>query len=237
MRWGSIGVVYEEENMLDSAEYYYKIALKMAQDGDHKQEIARYLVNLGSIYRQKKKYQEAEKNILSSLGIFQEIGFVEGIQESHDQASQLYKAMGDYKRSLEHYELFTKAKDSLFNEEKNDELVRHELNYDFEKKEAALKAEQEKKEALSEADKKKQQLWLLLAASIAVFVAGLALVILRSLRLARSQKKIIEAQKVEVEEKQKEILDSIHYAKRIQRALLPSEKYISRNFSRLKKEK
>lgn len=38
-----------------------------------------------------------------------------------------------------------------------------------------------------------------------------------------------------IEEKQKEILDSIHYAKRIQSALLPSKKQIHRNLNRLNK--
>jgi sigma-B regulation protein RsbU (phosphoserine phosphatase) len=45
----------------------------------------------------------------------------------------------------------------------------------------------------------------------------------------------IEEQKKIVEEKQKEILDSIHYAKRIQNTLLTSEKYIERNLNRLNK--
>lgn len=36
-----------------------------------------------------------------------------------------------------------------------------------------------------------------------------------------------------VEEKQKEILDSIHYAKRIQRSLLPTEKYIEKKLKEL----
>ncbi|MBP9794238.1 MAG: hypothetical protein KBC56_09600, partial [Flavobacterium sp.] len=42
------------------------------------------------------------------------------------------------------------------------------------------------------------------------------------------QKEEVEMQKTLVEEKQKEILDSIHYAKRIQESLLPTEKYIER---------
>ena len=46
----------------------------------------------------------------------------------------------------------------------------------------------------------------------------------------------IEMEKLLVEEKNKEILDSIHYSKRIQNALLPSEKYIERNLNRLKKK-
>ena len=37
------------------------------------------------------------------------------------------------------------------------------------------------------------------------------------------------------EERQKEILDSIHYAKRIQTALMPHEKLINKNLNRLKK--
>ena len=35
-------------------------------------------------------------------------------------------------------------------------------------------------------------------------------------------------------EKQKEILDSINYAKRIQMALLPNEKYIERNLNKMR---
>jgi len=50
-----------------------------------------------------------------------------------------------------------------------------------------------------------------------------------------SRKKEVEEQKNLVEEKQKEILDSIHYAKRIQTALLPNNKYIDKNLNRLKK--
>jgi hypothetical protein len=61
--------------------------------------------------------------------------------------------------------------------------------------------------------------------------------------LARRQKSIIEKQKVIVEkqknlvdEKQKEILDSIHYAKRIQQALITNEKYIERSLSSMNRE-
>ncbi|MBC7865363.1 MAG: hypothetical protein IAF38_20475, partial [Bacteroidia bacterium] len=49
------------------------------------------------------------------------------------------------------------------------------------------------------------------------------------------QKKIIEEQKIKVDEafeklheKNKEVMDSIYYARRIQRALITSEKYIER---------
>jgi len=46
-------------------------------------------------------------------------------------------------------------------------------------------------------------------------------IIFRSLRISKKQKHIIEKQKALVEEHQKEIIDSITYAKRIQDAILP----------------
>jgi hypothetical protein len=42
----------------------------------------------------------------------------------------------------------------------------------------------------------------------------------------------IESQKKIIEERQKDILDSIHYAKRIQKSLLPSEKFIERQMKK-----
>ena len=39
----------------------------------------------------------------------------------------------------------------------------------------------------------------------------------------------------QLEEKNKEVMDSIHYAKRIQNALLPNETYIARQLDKLSK--
>jgi hypothetical protein len=50
-------------------------------------------------------------------------------------------------------------------------------------------------------------------------------------RIAEEQRALVSKQKTIIEEKQKEILDSIHYAKRIQIALITSE----RNFGNLLK--
>jgi hypothetical protein len=50
-----------------------------------------------------------------------------------------------------------------------------------------------------------------------------------------SQKEIVEEQKKLVEHKQKEILDSIHYARRIQMAQIPSEKRVGKSLDRLRR--
>jgi hypothetical protein len=48
--------------------------------------------------------------------------------------------------------------------------------------------------------------------------------------------KQIQQQKFEIEQKNKDMTDSINYAKRIQQAQMPTEKYIDRSLERLKKK-
>ena len=95
--------------------------------------------------------------------------------------------------------------------------------------------EQEKKEAISKAESKKKQIiiWsvggmLCLAVCFSVYAYRIYL---------QKQKANVEItkQKEIIEEKQKEIVDSIHYAKRIQTALLTSETYIDKVLNRLNK--
>ncbi|HWY38256.1 MAG TPA: hypothetical protein VNY73_06835 [Bacteroidia bacterium] len=47
----------------------------------------------------------------------------------------------------------------------------------------------------------------------------------------------LSEQKMLIEEKQKEILDSIRYARRIQRSLMPGEKFIEKTLERMNREK
>ena len=57
----------------------------------------------------------------------------------------------------------------------------------------------------------------------------------KSNEIITAQKQEVELQRDLIEEKQKEIIDSINYARRIQKSLLPTEKYIQKVFTRMKK--
>ena len=123
------------------------------------------------------------------------------------------------------------------------------MNFEFEKKEAELKTEQDKKDIISIADKKRQKLLLLLGSCILVLVAVFAVFMYRRFKITQRQKQVIdtayaeldiknkeiELQKKIVEEHHKEVMDSIRYAKRIQTALITSEKYINNALNRLMK--
>ncbi|MDP3145162.1 MAG: hypothetical protein Q8N66_07160, partial [Bacteroidota bacterium] len=140
-----------------------------------------------------------------------------------------------YKEAFEMYELEIKMRDSINNQETQKAAIKKQLQYTYEKKELETKAEQDKKDAIAKAELKQKE------NERNYFIAGFGLVLVLALFILRGYKQkqkanaIIVAQKHLVDEKQKEILDSIRYAKRIQTALLPSEKYIDKSLQKLNK--
>jgi len=70
--------------------------------------------------------------------------------------------------------------------------------------------------------------------TMVLLVINLFTVIMATLTIVFIFKKELNESKAKTDEKQKEILDSIHYAKRIQQALLPNDSYIAKSINKLK---
>lgn len=170
------------------------------------------------------------------------------LMNAYYDAFEINKILGNHKAALSHHQNYVLMKDSISNINSKRALIKNQLKYDYEKKEAVLKAEQEKRNLINAEEKRKHEIIIIFISVGLLLVAILALVILRSLRVNKNKNAIITRQKTEVEhqrdliekqketleEHQKEILDSIHYAKRIQTALMPSDKMFSKNLNRLK---
>ncbi|MGZ4038427.1 MAG: hypothetical protein ACXVPQ_11405, partial [Bacteroidia bacterium] len=92
---------------------------------------------------------------------------------------------------------------------------------------------QEKKEAVAKAESKKQKIVIMGVSGILLVVVAFAIFVYRSYLQKQKANIEITRQKEIIEEKQKEILDSIHYARRIQAALFTPETYIARSLNRL----
>lgn len=139
---------------------------------------------------------------------------------------------GRYKEAAQCYKIAANINDSL---KKVDQKLMLEKEKALSQIELySAKMLQAKKDALVKQENKKQAL-LRNALFIGLF---LMFVIVTAIYLGLRRKKkdnaIIKKQKLEVEEKQKEIIDSIHYAKRIQTSLMRSEKNIAAAIKELK---
>ena len=256
---GNFGNVYKEQGDYPKALDYFFRALKIAEQIGDKSGTARHLAGIGSSYTKTGKFKEAEQYFKRAISIDDSIGVLNDLRQFEEAISLMYDAEGDYKDALNHYKKAITLKDTLFSQENKKQLVRKEMNFEFEKKEAITKANNEKQQAVAEEKSHKQKIiiWSVVCGLLLVVVfAGF---VFRSLRITRRQKNIIEVQKNEVskqkdiadsqriiaeelreisekqkhivEEKQKEIVDSITYARRIQRALLTSDEYIKNNLA------
>jgi tetratricopeptide (TPR) repeat protein len=231
---------------LDKALDYYTRALKIFEEGGEKSRISTLLSNVAGVYLKQKNYAKALSFSLKSMATSKEIGYPENIKTAAERLFQIYKETGNYMQALKNYELFILMRDSVSNEANKKASIKNQLKYEYEKRAAADSVKNAEEQKVKDAQLTAQnaqikqerfQRYALLIGLVMV-LAGLGFVINR-FRITRRQKKIIERQKIIVDEafeklheKNKEILDSIHYAKRIQTALLPNENYIARQLAR-----
>jgi tetratricopeptide (TPR) repeat protein len=228
--FGNAGIVHFELGEYSKAlEYGFK-ALEIAEELGDKSLIATELTAIGDVYVEKKMFREAEKYFKRAISICNEIGALETLIKINKYLSFLYKEMGQFELALKYFTAAMDLKDTVFNEEKDKEITRKEMNYEFDKKEAAMQAEQEKKDIVTNAELKRRSLQRNYFI-IGFLMLGVFLVFAyRGYRQKQKANIIITQQKLEVEqqkhiieEKNKGILDSITYARRIQQAKLPNK--------------
>ncbi len=247
LNYSNVGNVYRAiGNDVQTFEYYYK-ALEIAKKINDKVLFCTVSCNIGSVLIKQKNYSEAETYLQNALRISSEIGDLNNKKSLFLNLSRLYAETNKWDLSLINYKNFVSTKDLIYNEENTKQAVRLEMNYGFEKAETEAKAIQERKDIIAKEEKEKQTIirnsfigGFLFFLVLAVFIykgyinkQKANLIITKQKEEVELAKSIIEHQKREVEEKQKEILDSIHYAKRIQTALITNEKYIEKSLNKL----
>jgi len=236
--YNKIGLIYSNLKRLDKALEYYNKSLKIRKEIGDKEGVAISLYFIAKAEFDENRISNAEKTAMKSFNLSKELGFPARIKGAADLLYKINIKQNDWESAFKMYMLYIQMRDSISNEEIRKEALKGQLQYEYEKKESEVKAEQDRKAVLVAAERKRQLLFLWLVAAVALAVAIIAGVIYRSLRVTRKQKQVIETQKTEVEKqkhliegKQKEILDSIRYAKYLQDAILPPQTLVTRYLS------
>jgi tetratricopeptide (TPR) repeat protein len=234
--------------LLDSAGTYHRRAMVLLEGLDDEYNLHSSLAGIGNVLFTRKKYPEALSYYQKAYGYAESIGAMDHKAESAKNLYEVYKKLKDGPNALAWFEKATAFADSVYNEEASRKTVQAEMKHEYDKKEAIANAEQQKKDALHQEESKRQNIIIVCVCGGLVLVLIFCLLVYRSFvqkkkaniiilqqkEEVEKAKHIIELQKELVEEKQKEILDSIKYAERIQRALVTNEKYIHKNISRLR---
>ncbi|MDF2435824.1 MAG: protein serine/threonine phosphatase [Bacteroidota bacterium] len=224
----SAGVTYFDAQNYDKALDYNIRSIPYFKAVGDMQGLAEALNIIGNTYKVKGNIDQAISFNKQSLEIAQSALLTANIREASQALFDLYKLKGNYREALAMHELFIAMKDSVTSADSQKELLKQELTYNYEKQKALEAKEHEKQLAIAAEQKQKQKVISYAIAVGMLIVLLFAFFVVQRLRLTRKQKMIIEHQKDVVEEKQKEILDSITYAKRLQEAILPTESYIAK---------
>ncbi len=224
----NIGGIYTDMKNYDQAIEYHRRALELNNltDKNLEDEEVAY-INIARAYYYDGHHKDALDYAQRAISIAEEIGDSETILEGSDLLGKIYEQLGDYKKALGYFHQHQTLKDRLFNEENTAKILSLQYDYDYDKKLQAQRYVQIKKDAVAASEKKKQNQILLLISSIMILFVAVSVLIFRGYLRKQKINKKITLQNDLIREKQREIIDSINYAKRIQNAVYPDpEKFV-----------
>ncbi len=239
----NIGTLYNDQGKYKKSLDYQMRSLELREEIGDKKGIATSLNTIGIIYKNEKNYTRAIDFGKKSLRIAQDIGAASESSEAAKNLFEIYKIVHQSTKALQMHELYIELRDSINSEANRKEVIRQEYKYQYEKQAVAdsIKNEELQKVkdaqlAVQKAENKQEKLksyFLYFGLFLTLLFGGF---IFNRFRKTSQQKSIIEKQKkqvdvafVELGVKNKEILDSINYAKRIQTAILPPDKIIKKS--------
>ncbi len=209
----NLGTIYEKEgNYTKSMKYHFQ-ALQLHTKNHNIEHSAYTYNNLGVLKYKTKHYDQALKYFQKSLKISKKLALTELQYEIYINFSNVYEAEGNYKKALAYYKLHKALRDSLYNEEKHRQIADLQTRYETKQKEQQIEL-QNSKLAQQDAEIRVERLWKYALLSGVVLIFLIVLILYRSYLVKKRINDVLE-------EKNKNITDSINYAYRIQSAVLP----------------
>ncbi len=243
---GNIGTSYFSLKNLDKALEYYNQSYQLSKEIGNTREEATAAIDIAQVYKEKNNFRESIAYYKKAEKIAEETEELDVLSQVYQGLYECEKATKQYEKALLSYEKFMTIFRELNKEKNLEEVNKKAIEFEFNKRsvrDSIANADKQKiTDAKLEANKAQIQkdkiLKMALGFGLALFLV-FVIIILNRLNIIRKQKQIIEdknqqtqIQKEEIEIKNKEILDSINYAKRIQDGLLANLVSLEKNFGK-----
>ena len=250
----SLGIIYSRKLEYDKALDYYKKSLSLFKELEDKARLAILYSNIGDLYYKTGRAQEAIESFGSGLIFAKELGNLYSIRALYKGIASSYARLGNFNEFARYDTLASKIQDSIFEYENRTKANEISAKYETEKKELQISMQGLE---LNKQKTVRNYLFGVVALVLLVVIAMIAafrtkqkanrqLQILNAEIIGqkmeiefkneelnkhneeiKAQRDEIELQKSIIEEKNREVMDSIHYAKRIQQAVLPTRDVIA----------
>jgi serine phosphatase RsbU (regulator of sigma subunit) len=240
----NIGSYYQQKKQYQLAiENFFK-AEKIFKELEMEPNLADIYFNLADVNYDLGNYTAAKNYGEHSLSLAKKIDGLSQKESAHFMLSKIYEKLHNIPAAYEQYKNYIAIRDSISSDNNKQAQFKAGLEYEYVKRKLSDSLDQVlvtkiQKEALEQEKVKTQTQQKLTYMALIGCVIFLVLAIFifkgyndkkKANRIIVQQKSEVEYQKEIVEVKQKEILDSIHYANRIQTAILTPDDFIKQLF-------
>ena len=228
----NMAIIYFMEGNTEEALLHFRMAMNTRLASRDMISYSQSLMNMGIYYQMVERYDSAIYYADSSVKIAIDHGVLLEQKDCYLILAECYESKGDFKRSLSAYQSFVLIKDSVMDENGLKNIQEMETKYQTKEQQKELelkdlKIKQEAEEKKYAESKKTFQFQI-----IGIAGAGMLLILVligrgyfakrkSNIKLADINEEL-ESQKSIIEEKNKDITDSILYAQKIQEAMLHS---------------
>jgi signal transduction histidine kinase len=172
MAYGNMGVTQHQLKNYDLAEKYMRKALKIRTESADIEGQAILYNNLATLFVATKKYSEAVTYFNKSLELSNQIGYLETSRDNYLGLADAYENLHQFKEAFFAHQQYNVIKDSMLNEATNEQIALLNTQYDTEKKEKEIAAQQ--LEISAQQLQVKQRNYLLIALGLLVLFIAIA---------------------------------------------------------------
>ena len=219
---GNWGLSYSDEDKFDLSLEKLNKAIDLATMTKSNSDLIFLKYYLGRTYGYMKEYKKAVQAFSESLDLAIQLKDIDYQSEIYGGLASTYYDMGSYKEAYDYFQKYKIINDTIANKEITTELNSIKTKYDTEKKQKEIE--------LLKVNANKNKIVNISLIAGGVLLLLLIVVILNRYRLKEKTNKLLETQNHIISEKNKDISDSINYAKKIQDAILPSVDDIQKVF-------
>jgi serine phosphatase RsbU (regulator of sigma subunit) len=237
----NIGGLLLEENKIGQALDYFNKSLKIKIELDEKRGICDIYTYIARAYKKQSNYDKSLEYASKALNIATENIYDKGISESLMELTEIYKHLENHRQALYFFEKLYQHRDSMLAKQNDEAIEKIQQEYEDEKKKRIIQ-EQENQLNLQkiESIKKDEKIYrknILLYATLGgiIILFGLSYALYNRYHYKKKANAELEKKNAEIskqkdiiEEKNKDITDSINYAQTIQHAILPTQEELNK---------
>jgi len=227
--------VYMEKKNFDKALDLYNHSIELTKSGETYLSTGMSFLALGQVMVETKRYGEA-KAIADSVMLYARLSQnMEILMEGYSLKAALHLGLKKYEVAYHYLDTAFKYKDSMQTLELNNTALSAEDQYLKEKKSLKDSLDQVQRELKTRHEKTindqkihAREVLLWISGVVLLFVIFGIYYLFKKNRLIQAQKDLVSQQKEEIQIQHTAITDSIHYALRIQEAILPTTEQYER---------